>query len=176
LIKTIYKLILGWVILAAINFELHKVFPKLETPSLFPLSVVDLTFHPEGLVFAGLFLIGIWLALKYSARIRWIQIWVIAVVLLGLGNLAQGGIQQGFDLPITDKGEGYYYSAAKIASARAWSATFNEQQADLALHAQTHPLFAVLLHFEIMAFTGNQPIPLAIGLTLLTSYRSGCCG
>jgi hypothetical protein len=169
LIKTVYKLILGWVILAAINFELYKIFPNIGTPSLFPISIVDLTFHPEGLVFAGLFLIVILLALKYSPRIKSAQIWGIAVLLLVLGNLVQGGIGPGFELPITDKGGGYYYAAIQITSARAWSATFNQQQADLVFHVQTHPLFAVLLHFEIMAFTGNQPLPLAIGLTFLTS-------
>lgn len=169
MIKTVYKLVIAWVVLAALSFESHNINRKIDVPDVFPISVFGLEFHPGGLIFAGLFMLGILLALKWSTRMKGWQIWGIAVCLILLGNLAQGGLEAGFIKPITAKGHGYFYDAIKITSARGWLDAFNENQAQLEMHAQTHPPFAVLLHFEVMAFTDNQPLPVAMTLAFIAS-------
>lgn len=158
----------GWIAFAAVNFELMH-YIKFDSAFIFPISILKLEFHPDGLKYAFCFALVLYLTLKYLPRLNAVSLWLIGICLIFSGNLAQGNFDKGFIGPFVNSGQQYFYDAVKIVSGRQWLTTFNELQPQLTQHSQTHPPFAVLLHFVFFAAGGSQVAPLSIGFTLLAS-------
>jgi hypothetical protein len=134
-----------------------------DTAEIFPLSMF---FGPQiawaGLPYAAVFIVGLWLARRLELSPE--RVWLLGLALIVLGNLAQGGFHVGIVRPVYIWDRQYYNEAVRIGDWRVWLSSFTEIQETLNAHAQTHPPFAVLLHYMI----GGRA---AIGVvfTILTS-------
>jgi hypothetical protein len=140
------------------------------TAYYFPISVFR---GPEtyaaGIPFAVAFLIVLGFALRRCERLGALQVWGIALGLIVLGNLAQGGVGRAFEMPVAGSGVQYYHEAIKIGDWREWLRGFQAVQASLGIHARTHPPFAVLLHSALLKLGGGNVLFLAGALTVLSS-------
>ncbi|MBI4707199.1 MAG: hypothetical protein HY761_04675 [Candidatus Omnitrophica bacterium] len=161
----VLMLIIGWLVMAFVNYLMKKMGMSIGTPDLFPFSELDgPRIHIAGLPFSVMFLAVLFLSIKYSGDFNVFQIWIIGLSLILLGNLAQGGVEEAFYKPISapfyylnmPHYQQYYHDAVKITDWHEWLRSFNLQQAHLLSHTRTHPPFAVLLHyFFIRLFHGN---------------------
>jgi len=156
--------------LAVGNYALMAAGRYYGTAYYFPISVFR---GPEmyvgGIPFAVAFLVFLWLALRRSLHLGALHVWVIALGLIILGNLAQGGVGRGLELPVVGSGVQYYHEAIKIGDWREWLRGFAAVQESLVTHARTHPPFAVLIHYFLLRAGDGSVLFVAGALTLLAS-------
>ena len=169
-LRTMSRLVGVWVGLAVLVNILFEAGFQLDVPRYFPISeFYGARLHLAGLPFAILFLIVFFLALKRVARCSGFQVWLIGLVLILLGNLAQGSFDAAFYLPFQGHGGQYYYDAIQIANWQQWLREFNEKQLTLQDHSRTHPPFAVLLHYFIFELGQRSLFVLSSSFILLSS-------
>jgi hypothetical protein len=156
--------------LAVGNYALMAHGRYYGTAYYFPISVFrGPEMHAAGIPYALMLPSVLWLALRRSSRLNALGVWGIALALIVLGNLAQGGFGRGFELPIAGSSVQYYHEAVRIGDWREWLRGFQAAQQTLGVHARTHPPFAVLLHYALLKLGGGRPLFLSGALTLLSS-------
>jgi hypothetical protein len=178
LFGTILILIIGWIIIAFINFVMKTAGLNVGTPDFFPFSeFYGPRINFSGLPYTGLFLIAFFMSLKYSERFNVLHVWLAGFILIVLGNLAQGGVDEAFYKPFNapfyylgaSYYHQYYHEAIKITDWREWLSSFNIQQTNLLHHTRTHPPFAILLHYFIIKISDNSLPILAGSFVFLSS-------
>lgn len=143
---------------------------KLDVARYFPISeFYGPTIHVSGLPYAALFLIVFFLAIKHVSRFNLVQVWLIGLALILLGNLTQGSVDAAFYKPFSGHGGQYYHDAIRITDWRQWLSEFNTNQTQLQNHSQTHPPFAVLLQYLLLEVGNRHLFILAGGFILLSS-------
>jgi len=169
-VLTLRKLLVVWVLLAVfVNLLIEAGF-KLDVARYFPISeFYGPTIHVSGLPYAALFLIVFFLALKHVSRFNLLQVWLIGLVLIVLGNLAQGSVDAAFYKPLYGHGGQYYHDAIRVTDWRQWLSDFNANQTQLQNHSQTHPPFAVLLQYLLLEIGNRHLLILAGAFVLLSS-------
>ncbi|MBU0714248.1 MAG: hypothetical protein KJ964_02690 [Verrucomicrobia bacterium] len=174
-LKIMGVIIVALVSLATMNLVLLKLFPALDTPLWFPISLSsDPALNISGLPYAFLFLIVLYWMVKERGLCRGLfATWMFGLVLIILGNLIQGNVDIAFRQPLYGSivPFQYYDDALKIYSWREWLNAFNAHQTELFVHSKTHPPFAVLLHYLVIQFLGNHPLRVA-GVFILISSLS----
>jgi len=176
MVRTVTKILIVWLFLAAINFELlhleelQLIDIDLDTSVFFPISVFKLEFHASGLKYGLVFLIVLSLSLKHSSKFKPVHLWFLTVIFIVLGNLSQGSIDEGFYKPFFERGIQYYDDALKVVDWRLWLANFTELQDSLLTHSKTHPPFAVLLHYGILEAAKGRVGILASAFALISSF------
>jgi hypothetical protein len=171
-ISTIRKLFLVWLGLGLISNLMIEAGLKLDVARYFPISeFYGPTIHVSGLPYAALFLIVFFLAIKHVSRFNLVQVWLIGLVLIVLGNLAQGSVDAAFYLPFYGHGGQYYHDAIQITDWQQWLRDFNANQTQLQNHSQTHPPFAVLLQYLLLEI-GNRHLFILAGAFVLLSSLS----
>ncbi len=169
-IGTICKLLLVWLGLGLISNLMIEAGLNPGTARYFPISEFHgPTIHVSGLPYAALFLIVFFLALKHISRFNRLQVWLIGLVLIVLGNLAQGSIDAAFYKPFYGHGGQYYHDALRITDWRQWLCDFNANQTQLQNHSQTHPPFAVLVQYLLLEIGSRHLFILAGAFVLLSS-------
>jgi hypothetical protein len=165
--KTIALLLSGWALLIFANSILIRRYPF--TPLTFPISVFEgPSLHPSGLPYAALFLVALYLVLRRADRLTLPKAWAAGLLLIVLGNLAQGSFTTAFYEPFTRGGHQYYSDAMGITGWREWIGQFNDIQPQLFVHSRTHPPFAVLIHY-LLSLAGGSLFVLAGAFVLLSS-------
>lgn len=140
------------------------------TPRYFPISEFHgPTIHVSGLAYAALFLIVFFLAIKHVSRFNLVQVWLVSLVLILLGNLTQGSVDAAFYKPFYGYGGQYYHDAIQITDWQQWLRDFNVNQTQLQDHSQTHPPFAVLVQYFLLEIGNRHLFVLAGGFILLSS-------
>ncbi|RJO60621.1 hypothetical protein C4544_04745 [candidate division WS5 bacterium] len=174
---TTFLLICIWIFLAFINLLLKKMGIATGTPDLFPLSeFYGPRIRSAGLPYSVIFLAVLFISLKFIKHFDVLHVWIIGLILIFLGNLAQGGVEDAFYKPINapfiylDRFfyEQYYHDAIKITDWHQWLSNFNANQKHLFLHTRTHPPFAVLLHYLFLKISNNS-LPFLAGSFILLS-------
>jgi hypothetical protein len=156
--------------LAVGNYSLMVFGRYYGTAYYFPISVFrGPEMYAGGIPYAVALPIVLWLALRRSSRLGALGVWGMALGLIVLGNLAQGGVGRGFELPVAGSGVQYYHEAVGIGDWREWLRGFEAVQGTLGTHARTHPPFAVLLHHVLLKLGGGSVLFLSGALTLLSS-------
>jgi hypothetical protein len=156
--------------LAAGNYALMAHGRYYGTAYYFPISVFrGPQMYASGIPFAVALPIVLWLGLRRAERLGAVQVWAIALGVIVLGNLAQGGIGRGFELPVAGSGVQYYHEAVRIGDWREWLRGFEAAQDSLVTHARTHPPFAVFLHSALLRLGGGSVLFLSGALTILSS-------
>ena len=157
-LKTIFILIFGWIIMILLNYFLNEngFFPG--TRITFPISVVYFSkFTPLGILFSFVFLFsGLYILNRYK-NLNTKQLIISYIVLIILGNLAQGSIHQTFYRSFIDTDFQYYHDAISIKNGFEFISNYNQIQDSLTMHAKTHPPFIRLfvspfLYFPILPF------------------------
>ncbi len=133
----------------------------------FPVSVLAPNLSLAGLPAVAAFCLLAWWAAERAERLGGSGLWLVALALLLLGNLGQGGFAAGFLDPLLAGDLQYAADAAAIADWRAWLAGFNESQPTLGVHARFHPPFAVLALGLLLDLF--NPAGAALAVTLLAS-------
>ncbi len=170
LVSTIRKLLAAWVALGLISNLMIEAGLNPGTPRYFPISeFYGPTIHVSGLPYAGLFLLVFFLAIKHVSRFTILQVWLIGLALIVLGNLAQGSVEAAFYMPFYGHGGQYYHDAIQITDWRQWLRDFNANQTLLQNHSQTHPPFAVLVQYLLLEIGNRHLLILAGGFILLSS-------
>jgi hypothetical protein len=169
-IGTIRKLLAAWLGLGLLSNLLIEAGCKLDVARYFPISEFHgPTIHVSGLPYAALFLAVFFLALKHVSHFNLVQLWLIGLALIVLGNLTQGSIDAAFYKPFYGHGGQYYHDAIRITDWRQWLHDFNANQPQLQNHSQTHPPFAVLLQYLLLEIGNRHLFFLAGAFTLLSS-------
>ncbi|MGH7599206.1 MAG: hypothetical protein ACREOI_22850 [bacterium] len=169
-VSTIRKLLAAWVALGLISNLMIEAGFKLDVARYFPISeFYGPTIHVSGLPYAALFLIVFFLAIKHVSRFNLVQVWLLGLTLILLGNLAQGSIDAAFYKPFYGHGGQYYHDAIRITDWRQWLRDFNVNQTQLQNHSQTHPPFAVLVQYLLLEIGNRHLFILAGGFILLSS-------
>lgn len=140
-----------WFALAGANFYYQNQGGYTGTGILFPISVIyPNQFLWSGFVFAFLFLISGILAFKYAEKLNVFLLFLVAVLLVLLGNLSQGNFDIAFLQPFYLKGRQYYTDAVAITDGTIWLRDFSKNLEHFQLHTKTHPPFVTLLHYWIL--------------------------
>ncbi|HDY90154.1 MAG TPA: hypothetical protein ENH82_18800 [bacterium] len=169
-INTMLKILAVFFILAVLNHILVKMGIDTGTQGIFPISIFfGPTVHWSGLPYTVLFFILLFPVIKYSTRFNIFQVWVVGLILIMLGNLAQGGFDEAFYKPFYDSDIQYYHEAVRITDCGEWLNSFNDIQPELSDHGRTHPPFAVLLHYVILNIGTNNLLLLTVSFILLSS-------
>ena len=169
-LRTMRNLIMVWLGLGLVANLMIEAGFAIDVARYFPISEFHgPTFHFGGLPFTILFLLVFFYALKRVSRFSGLQIWLIGLVLLVLGNLIQGSIDAAFYLPFHGYGGQYYHDAIRITDWEQWLRDFNANQLGLQNHSRTHPPFAVLLHYLILSVGNNSLFFLPGAFILLSS-------
>ena len=168
--RTIIYLMAAWLVLAVINISLKKAGLYVDTPSYFPISVFyGPSLHFSGIPYLLLFIAVLAYAIKLAPKFSQYQVWCIGFLLIILGNLGQGDWDSSFNKPFYAGGSQYYSDAIKISSWSGWLASFNADQRTLLMHSQTHPPFAVLIHYFFLSMSGNSVLFLSMIFVFLSS-------
>lgn len=140
-----------WIAVAGANFYYQLQGGFTGTGPLFPISVIyPNQFVWSGFVFAFLFLLSGIFAFRYSEKLNLYLQFLIAIVLVVLGNLSQGDFDTAFLQPFYLKGRQYYADAVNITDGAVWLRDFTKNLDHFQLHTKTHPPFVTLLHFWIL--------------------------
>lgn len=140
-----------WIAIAGANFYYQSQGGFTGTGILFPISVIyPNQFLWSGFVFAFLFLISGIFAFRYSEKLNVYLLFLIAIILVVLGNLSQGDFDTAFLQPFYLKGRQYYADAINITDGTIWLRDFTKNLEHFQLHTKTHPPFVTLLHFWIL--------------------------
>ncbi|MFC4164568.1 hypothetical protein ACFOWU_12960 [Epilithonimonas zeae] len=148
-----------WVAMAGANFYYQNQGGYTGTGILFPISVIyPNQFLWSGFVFAFLFLIAGIFAFMYSERLNVVLLFVIAIVLVLLGNLSQGNFDIAFLQPFYLKGRQYYTDALAITDGQIWLRDFSKNLEHFQMHTKTHPPFVTLLHYWILNISNIETL------------------
>lgn len=146
-----------WLFMAAVVFGLNEYVIFTGNSILFPFSVVyPSAFLFTGILFGFLFL-GVGL-LAYTAhqKLNFFWLYILCILLVVLGNLAQGNIDIAFLQPFYFKGRQYYADAINITDWQIWLKDFNQNLESFQLHTKTHPPYTTLIHYLFLdIFKGN---------------------
>jgi hypothetical protein len=140
-------ILLAWAGLAYVN---HVVGAGVrDIVEVFPLSqFAGPRIVWSGLPYAAAFLAVLFIALRLRPTPA--RVWVLGALLILLGNLCQGGLGLGFLAPLRFRGGARYVQAAGMVDGWAsWLRSFTALQPTLYRQPQTHPPFAVLLHYAL---------------------------
>lgn len=159
-----------WVFIALVNGLLIKTGHATGTTIFFPISIFQPGFHGNGIPYAGLFAVCFIIGISFCHRMKTFHIWALGLLLLILGNMIQGGFEEGFRTPVYASEIQYYHDVINIHDAKVFLANFNDQQATFLDHTRTHPPFAVLFMYYILRATGGSIAVLAAAFTLLSSF------
>lgn len=161
-----------WAVLALCNFLLFQNKFYTGVGILYPFSVIyPNAFLFSGFLFAFLFLILGFYAVKNVASFNLIYLFIFCFLLILIGNLAQGNADIAFMQPFYLKGRQYYTDAIHIQNWQIWLRDFNNNLDSFQLHTKTHPPFATLLHYFILKlFNGNI---LSLGIVFFLIAFSG---
>lgn len=173
-ILTILFVLIGWGALAIFNLVLIIMDFKPGTASYFPISIFKLRLSLSGLPYSFLFLVLFILALKPGTRFlkgTVFLVWLIGLLLIILGNLAQGSVDAAFRQSLLWGDNQYYHDAIKVSDWLMWLKDFNVKQSGgfLISHTRTHPPFAILIHYFLLKLWGNNLLALGVSLTILSS-------
>lgn len=148
-----------WIALAGANFYYQSNGGFTGTGILFPISVIyPNSFLWTGFVSAFAFLfIGIF-AFRYAEKLNVYLLFLMAIVLVILGNLSQGNFDIAFLQPFYLKGRQYYADAINITDGSVWLRDFTKNLEHFQLHTKTHPPFATLLHFWILNLSNIETL------------------
>lgn len=151
-----------WILLAGANFYYQSQGGYTGTGILFPISVIyPNQFLWSGFVFAFLFLtLGI-LGFLYAQKINVFFLFLVAIVLVLLGNLSQGDFDISFLQPFYLKGRQYYTDALNITDSSVWLRDFSKNLQQFQMHTKTHPPFVTLLHFWILNLFNIETLAIA---------------
>lgn len=165
-LKTIFILIFGWIIMILLNYFLNENGFFTGTRITFPISVVYFSkFTPLGILFSFVFLFsGLYILNRYK-NLNTKQLIISYIVLIILGNLAQGSIHQTFYRSFIDTDFQYYHDAISIKNGFEFISNYNQIQDSLTMHAKTHPPFTVWIHYIFLKVTNNSVLGLAILLS-----------
>ncbi|MEC5395533.1 hypothetical protein [Bergeyella sp. RCAD1439] len=155
-----------WVALAALVYWINTFVAFTGNNILFPFSVIyPSAFLWSGPLFGVAFLaLGLW-AFKWYGRWNFYVLFAVALLLVFLGNMGQGNIDEALLKPFYYKGRQYYADAVQITDWRLWLKEFNGRLDEFQLHTRTHPPYITLLHyFFLWVFDGSI---LGLGLTFL---------
>ena len=148
-----------WIAIAGVNFYYQSQGGFTGTGPLFPISVIyPNQFLWSGSVFAFLFLWSGIFAFQYSERLNIYLLFLIAIVLVVLGNLSQGDFDIAFLQPFYLKGRQYYADAIHITDGSVWLRDFTKNLEHFQLHTKTHPPFVTLLHFWILNISNIETL------------------
>ncbi len=140
-----------WIAVAGANFYYQNQGGYTGTGILFPISVIyPNQFLWSGFVFAFLFLLSGILAFRYSEKLNVYLLFLVAIVLVVLGNLSQGDFDIAFLQPFYLKGRQYYADAINITDGSIWLRDFSKNLEQFQMHTKTHPPFVTLLHYWIL--------------------------
>jgi hypothetical protein len=168
--RWLVAVVAAWIALAVFNYVVLKLGLESETPLLFPISGLGHpTFHVTGLPWLAAFAVVAALAVRNAEKLPGPAVFAAALALIVLGNLGQGGVDVGFLRPFYESGFQYYHDALKVTSWREWLAGFNQNQTTLFRHSQTHPPFAVLLHYLVLQGTGGSVAALSAVFVLVSA-------
>ncbi|SDE82264.1 hypothetical protein [Epilithonimonas hungarica] len=148
-----------WVAIAGANFYYQNNGGYTGTGILFPISVIyPNQFLWSGFVFAFLFLVFGIFAFKYAEKLNVYLLFLIAIVLVLLGNLSQGDFDIAFLRPFYFKGRQYYADAINITDGQIWLRDFAKNLEQFQMHTKTHPPFVTLLHFWILNISNIETL------------------
>jgi len=148
-----------WIAIAGANFYYQNQGGFTGTGILFPISVIyPNQFLWSGFMFAFLFLLSGIFAFRYSQKLNVYLLFLIAVVLVVLGNLSQGDFDTAFLQPFYLKGRQYYADAINITDGSIWLRDFTKNLEHFQLHTKTHPPFVTLLHFWILNISNIETL------------------
>ena len=168
-----------WVAIAGANFYYQNSGGFTGTGPLFPISVIyPNQFLWSGFVFSFLFLIAGIFAFRYSEKLNVYMLFLIAVVLVVLGNLGQGDFDTAFLQPFYLKGRQYYADAIHITDGGVWLRDFTKNLEHFQLHTRTHPPFVTLLHFWILDISNIETLAIvffAIGCVSFPLFYKILC-
>ncbi|WP_312767227.1 hypothetical protein [Epilithonimonas sp.] len=165
-----------WIAFAGANFYYQNNGGYTGTGILFPISVIyPNQFLWSGFMFAFLFLVSGIFAFKYAEKLNVYFLFLIAIVLVLLGNLSQGDFDIAFLRPFYFKGRQYYADAINITDGQIWLRDFAKDLEQFQMHTKTHPPFVTLLHFWILNISNIETLAIvffAIGcLSFPLFYR-----
>ena len=158
---------------------------RLDIPRAFPCSVFSFEPHYSGALWLALFLVLLLVTVRRVDRLTIPQLWFVAVALIVLANLGQGGVRAAFFDPLVGVRYGdsvrmfarpaphqYCHAFPWIESTSVFLRDFLTIQRDghgvpQLCHVRTHPPFATLLHYWLYQFGGLACI--AATFTLLSS-------
>lgn len=148
-----------WVAIAGANFYYQNNGGYTGTGILFPISVIyPNQFLWSGFAFAFLFLLSGIFAFKYADKLNFYLLFLIAIVLVLLGNLSQGNFDISFLQPFYLKGRQYYADAINITDGQIWLRDFSKNLEQFQMHTKTHPPFVTLLHFWILNISNIETL------------------
>lgn len=148
-----------WIAIAGANFYYQNQGGFTGTGILFPISVIyPNQFLWSGFMFAFLFLLSGIFAFRYSEKLNVYLLFLMAVVLVVLGNLSQGDFDTAFLQPFYLKGRQYYADAINITDGSIWLRDFTKNLEHFQLHTKTHPPFVTLLHFWILNISNIETL------------------
>ncbi|PZU86545.1 MAG: hypothetical protein DI529_08560 [Chryseobacterium sp.] len=151
--------IVTWIAIAGANFYYQNNGGYTGTGILFPISVIyPNQFLWSGFVFAFLFLVSGIFAFKYAEKLNVYLLFLIAIILVLLGNLSQGDFDIAFLQPFYLKGRQYYADAINITDGQIWLRDFSKNLEHFQMHTKTHPPFVTLLHFWIMNISNIETL------------------
>lgn len=148
-----------WVAIAGANFYYQNQGGYTGNGILFPISVIyPNQFLWSGFLFAFLFLISGIFAFKYADKLNLFLLFLVAAMLVILGNFSQGNFDIAFLQPFYLKGRQYYTDAIAITDGQIWLRDFSKNLEHFQLHTKTHPPFVTLFHFWILSITNIETL------------------
>lgn len=148
-----------WIAIAGANFYYQHQGGYTGTGILFPISVIyPNQFLWSGFMFAFLFLISGIFAFRFADKMNVYLLFLIAVILVLLGNLSQGNFDIAFLQPFYLKGRQYYADAINIADGQIWLRDFSGNLEQFQMHTKTHPPFVTLLHYWILNISNIETL------------------
>ena len=148
-----------WIAIAGANFYYQHQGGYTGTGILFPISVIyPNQFLWSGFVFAFLFLISGIFAFRFADKMNVYLLFLIAVILVLLGNLSQGNFDIAFLQPFYLKGRQYYADAINITDGQIWLRDFSGNLEQFQMHTKTHPPFVTLLHYWILNISNIETL------------------
>lgn len=164
--KIILFLLIGWIIMLAINYYITENITYTGSRITFPISIVYFSpFYLEGILCAILFLIFGFFVLRKCESFSTPILIICYIILILLGNFSQGSIHNIFLRSFIDTDFQYYHDAIKIDNGYDFISHFNENQENLLMHSKTHPPFAVWLHYILLKISNHS----VLGLSLFMS-------
>jgi hypothetical protein len=147
LTDTAVLILLAWAGLAYLNHVVGRGVH--DVVEIFPLSqFAGPRIVWQGLPYAAGFLFVLLIALRLRPTPA--RVVILGAALIVFGNLAQGGVGLGFLAPLRFRGGSRYLQAAGMVDGwAAWLRSFTTIQRTLYRQPQTHPPFAVLLHYAL---------------------------
>lgn len=169
-LRTMAVLVAALILLMGLNLLLIRMGVFTNTTTTYPISVFEgPRIIPSGLPFTVLFVASIYLLWRLAPRMNGPAAWGAGLILIVLGNLCQGGFEEGFLHPFVRGDLQYFHDAVQITDPGQWLSSFHRTQSDLRVHTRTHPPFAVLVHYLLMGGLARNVVQLSLSFTVLSS-------